>query len=77
MKEKITTKAEEIRNVFKDNSDADLSVVADRLDISKSTLCAYLSKDIKSGRCIKTETGYDYTNYFNGIENHLELRKMA
>lgn len=69
----IMTKADEIRKYYRDNPLASVEEVAETTGIAKEKIRAYVSKDVKAGRCIRTENGIDYSNFFYEEEERSSL----
>lgn len=67
------TKADEIRKYYRDNPLASVEEVAETTGIAKEKIRAYVSKDVKAGRCIRTENGIDYSNFFYEEEERSSL----
>ncbi len=67
------TKADEIRKYYRDNPLASVEKVAEATGIAKEKIRAYISKDVKAGRCIRTENGIDYSNFFYEEEERSSL----
>lgn len=58
--------AEQIREFYRDNPEVSRAEAAQQLGIKDTTVRAMVSKDVKAGRAIYTETGgVDYSHYFN------------
>lgn len=58
--------AERIREFYRDNPEVSRAEAAKQLGIKDSSVRGTVSKDIKAGWAIYTETGgVDYSNYFN------------
>lgn len=58
------TKADEIRKYYRDNPLASVEEVAEATGITKENVRAYISKDVKAGRCIRSDNGIDYSSFF-------------
>ena len=69
----IMTKADEIRKYYRDNPLASVEEVAEATGIAKEKIRAYISKDVKAGRCIRTENGIDYSSFFYEQEERSSL----
>jgi len=69
----IMTKADEIRKYYRDNPLASAEEVAEATGIAKEKIRAYISKDVKAGRCIRTENGIDYSSFFYEEEERSSL----
>lgn len=67
------TKADEIRKYYRDNPLASVEEVADVTGIAKEKIRAYISKDVKAGRCIRTKNGIDYSSFFYEEEERSSL----
>lgn len=74
----IMTKADEIRKYYRDNPLASVEEVAEATRIAKEKIRAYISKDVKARRCIRSDNGIDYSSFFYEEEersNLLEWKK--
>ena len=69
----IMTKADEIRKYYRDNPLASVEEVAETTGIAKEKIRAYISKDVTAGRCIRTENGINYSNFFYEKEERSSL----
>lgn len=69
----IMTKAYEIRKYYRDNPLASVEEVAEATGIAKENVRAYISKDVKAGRCIRSDNGIDYSSFFYEEEERSSL----
>lgn len=69
----IMTKADEIRKYYRDNPLASVEEVAEATRIAKEKIRAYISKDVKAGRCIRSDNGIDYSSFFYEEEERSNL----
>lgn len=69
----MMTQANKIRKYYKDNPLASVEEVAETTGITKENIRAYIAKDVKAGRCIKTENGIDYSIFFYEKEKRSSL----
>ena len=67
------TKADEIRKYYRDNPLASVEEAAEVTGITKENIRSYIAKDIKAGRCIRTENGIDYSSFFYEEEERSSL----
>lgn len=68
------TQAERIREYYRANPTASYDEVATALNVSNVNVRANVSKDVKAGRCIRTEDGsIDYSGHFQAGEQLAEL----
>ncbi len=67
------TKADEIRKYYRDNPLASVEETAEATGIAKEKIRAYIAKDVKAGRCIRTGNGIDYSNFFYEEEERSSL----
>ncbi len=70
---KIMTKADEIRKYYRYNPLASVEEVAEATGIAKEKIRAYISKDVKAGRCIRSDDGIDYSSFFYEEEERSNL----
>ena len=49
------TKADEIRKYYRDNPSASVKEVVEATGVTDKKVRAYVSKDVKAGRCIRTK----------------------
>lgn len=69
----IMTKADEIRKYYRDNPSASVKEVVEATGIADGKVRAYISKDVKAGRCIRTKKGIDYSSFFYEEEERSNL----
>ena len=67
------TKADEIRKYYRDKPLASVEEVAEATGIAKEKIRAYISKDVKAGRCVRSDNGIDYSNFFYEEEERSSL----
>lgn len=70
---KKMTKADEIRKYYRDNPLASVEEVAEATGIAKEKIRAYISKDVKARRCIRSDNGIDYSSFFYEEEERSSL----
>lgn len=72
------TKADRIREYYRENPNATYSEVAEVLGLKETTVKGTVSKDCKQNLCVRlAEGGIDYTQHFSIAEQKEELREYA
>ena len=72
----IITQAERVRNFFKKHPKAKCDEVEEATGVPKTTIRVYVSKDLKSGRCVRDKDGgLNYSSYFQDSDEKAELRE--
>lgn len=67
------TKADEVRKYYRDNPLASVEEAAEVTGITKENIRAYIAKDVKAGRCIRSDNGIDYSSFFYEEEERSSL----
>ena len=67
------TKADEIRKYYRDNPLASVEEAAEATGIDKKSIRVYVAKDVKAGRCVKSNNGIDYSDFFQEAEERNSL----
>ena len=67
------TKADKIRKYYKDNPLASVEEAAEATGIDKKSIRVYVAKDVKAGRCVKSNNGIDYSDFFQEAEERNSL----
>ncbi|HFU3803547.1 TPA: hypothetical protein ACGO5D_000380 [Streptococcus suis] len=72
------TKADRIREYYREHPNATSSEVAEVLGIKETTVKGTVSKDCKQNLCVRlAEGGFDYTQHFSIAEQKEEFREYA
>lgn len=75
-KEKAS-QSELIRRMLYQNPGLSFDEIAESLEINKKNVQINVGRDLKNGKCIKTDNGYDYSGYFFNVEEKAELREWS
>ena len=67
------TKADKIRKYYKDNPLASVEEAAETTGIDKKSIRVYITRDVKAGRCVKSNNGIDYSDFFQEAEERNSL----